>query len=307
MADTAEAPLLSVEALHVRYGALAAVRDVSFTVQPGELIAVLGPNGAGKSTLLRAITGMVKPSAGRVVLDGRDVTGSSSVSIAKRGVAHVLEGRGIFPDLTVAENLTVAAHPLAKDARAAALETVHGYFPILDQRRDQAAGSLSGGEQQQLAIARALITSPRLLLLDEMSLGLAPKIVEGLFTILAKVHGAGTTVLLVEQYVSRALAIADRAIVLEKGAIHEQGSAEELARSTALTESYFGDATNDNTGAEQASEPISVTLPARMVRALTEQADREHTTVAALATKALAAGLLVPERDAVGHPPTEDA
>ena len=291
IASTSAAPILEVEHLNVRYGALAAVRDISFAVQPGELIAILGPNGAGKSTLLRAISGMVRPESGRVLLDGDDVSGASPVRIARRGVAHVLEGRGIFPDLSVAENLVVAAHPISGGDRSAALERVHGFFPILEQRKTQAAGSLSGGEQQQLAIARAIITSPRLLLLDEMSLGLAPKIVEDLFGILAQVHQAGTTVLLVEQYVGRALAVADRAIVLEKGAVTQIGSATELQQSSALNESYFGDAKDDHVAATASAEEISVQVPAHLMRALTERAEREHTTVAALASDALSVGL----------------
>ena len=225
------APLLEVEGLTVRYGEIAAVRDLSFSIGEGEVLALLGPNGAGKSSTLRALSGLLKPAAGTIRFRGQPIDHMPAESIARLGLTHVPEGRGIFPDLTVRENLRMPTRGLKGEAYEAALDRVHGYFPRLAERASQLAGTLSGGEQQQLAIGRALMVKPELLLLDEMSLGLAPTIVEQLFQILARIHEDGVAVLLVEQYVGPALAIADNAIVMEKGQVRVSGPAAELARS----------------------------------------------------------------------------
>lgn len=286
------APLLEVEDLTVRHGEIAAVRGLSFTLREGEVLALLGPNGAGKSSTLRALSGLLRAAAGVVRLGGRRIDGLPAETIARMGMAHVPEGRGIFPDLTVRENLRMPARGMTRDAFETALERVHGYFPRLAERAAQPAGTLSGGEQQQLAIGRALVMQPRLLLLDEMSLGLAPTVVARLFEILARIHADGVAVLLVEQYVGRALAVADTAIVLEKGLVRVSGPASQLAQDvTVVQASYLGAA---GAGAEKPElvgpafhEVLGVELSPEQVRRLDRLAARRGSTVEELGREAV--------------------
>jgi branched-chain amino acid transport system ATP-binding protein len=233
--------LLEVEGLEAGYGPLTVLRGVSFTVEQGRIVTILGPNGAGKTTTLRALSGMVRPR-GRIVFDGKSVAGHRPERIARRGIAHVPEGRGTFPGLTVEENLRVGAYA-RRDGGAVAgdMERCYGYFPVLGERREQPAGSLSGGEQQMLAVARALMQRPRLMLLDEPSLGLAPIVTRGLFENLVRiVREEGTTLLLVEQNASLALRFADHAHVLEAGRIALSGDAEAMRADESMRRSYLG-------------------------------------------------------------------
>jgi branched-chain amino acid transport system ATP-binding protein len=232
--------MLDVAALSVRYGAVEAVRGLDLTVGRGEIVALLGANGAGKTSALSAIAGLVPAAGGRVTLDGADVTGLAAEALSRRGVALVPEGRRIFAGLTVAENLALggAAHADAATRRARAAE-MEARFPILAERRAQKAGLLSGGEQQMLAIARALMSGPRLLLMDEPSLGLAPQMVERVFDLIAALRAEGLTILLVEQNVPMSLDIADRAVVLAKGRVALAGPARDLAASDALRSAYL--------------------------------------------------------------------
>jgi branched-chain amino acid transport system ATP-binding protein len=233
-------PLLCVDALDVRYGAIHAVRGVSFEVQAGEIVTLIGSNGAGKSTLLRAISGLVRPSAGRIRLAGSDVTASRPEAIVERGCSHVPEGRRIFANLSVLENLQMGAWP-RRAVESEGLERVFELFPRMRERLHQAGGTLSGGEQQMLAIGRALMAQPKLLLLDEPSLGLAPLLVKQIFEIVNAINAQGTTVLLVEQNAHQALRIAHRAYVLETGALALSGPAAELARDPRVRAAYLGE------------------------------------------------------------------
>jgi branched-chain amino acid transport system ATP-binding protein len=221
-----EAPLLRVTDLEVAYGEARALFGVSFDVRAGSVTTVLGANGAGKSSLASAIAGVVKPSAGRVEFDGHDITGRSAHSICKLGLAYVPENRNLFPHLSVKENLWGQLRfSLPRGQRKAAYERALEMFPVLAQRRRQSAGTLSGGEQQMLSLARVLAASPKVLIADEMSLGLAPLIVEIVFESLATARDDGITVLLIEQFVERALAFADDAVVLRHGLVGWQGPA----------------------------------------------------------------------------------
>jgi len=237
--------LLEVSGLSARYGAVAALRDVSLEVRAGELVALIGANGAGKSTLLRAIAGLVAPAAGRVALDGRDVTGQPPEAMIRAGVALVPERRRVFADLTVLDNLELGGYALPRghDFRSrleAGVEEAYRLFPVLRRRRDQLAGTLSGGEQQMLAIGRALMTRPRLLLCDEPSLGLAPLVVAEIMRLLSTLREAGTTILLVEQNARMALRSADRAYVLEVGSVVLSGAASDLLQDDQLKAAYLG-------------------------------------------------------------------
>jgi branched-chain amino acid transport system ATP-binding protein len=233
--------LLEVEDLRAGYGPVRALHGVDVTVQEGAVAAILGPNGAGKTTTLRALTGMVRTS-GRIVFDGRSLAGLSTPRIVRLGVAHVPEGRGTFPALTVDENLRLGAWT-RRDAAAVRsdLDECYGMFPRLAERRGQAAGSLSGGEQQMLAIARALLLRPRLLLLDEPSRGLAPMVTSALFEVFGRVkRERGTTMLLVEQNANLALELADQAYVLEAGRTVLAGPAEQVSADDNVRRSYLG-------------------------------------------------------------------
>jgi len=227
--------LLAVERLDVRHGLLQAVREVSFQVGEGETVALVGANGAGKTTLLRAIAGAHRPHAGRVVFDGADITSVPAHQRVRRGIALVPEGRRLFPQLTLEENLRVAA---GRDG-AWGVERVLEAFPLLRPLRKQRAASLSGGEQQATAIGRALMTNPRLLLLDEVSLGLAPRVVDDVYASLASLQEAGTTMLLVEQDLGRALRVASRVVCMLEGRLVLEGPAGELSREQ-VTDAYFG-------------------------------------------------------------------
>lgn len=233
--------LLSVEHLSVSYGAIRAVRDVSLSVEGGELVAILGANGAGKSSTLNAIMGMIPRTAGSVKFGGQEVHGLPPERIVRLGMTLTPEGRHVFPTLTVEENLTVGAIPIPDRSKVSTLRrAVFDRFPVLAQRRNQMAGTLSGGEQQQLAIARSLMSSPRLLLLDEPSLGLAPRYVDLIFDLISDLRGDGVTILLVEQNVDRSLEIADRAYVLVNGELQMSGPASELRTSSGIERAYLG-------------------------------------------------------------------
>ena len=234
-------PLLQLDALSVSYGGISALREVSFAVGPGELVALLGANGAGKSTTLKAISRLVNASSGRILWRGADLAPLSTERTVKLGIGHCPEGRRVLARQSVAANLELGAW-LRRDRSAitADLDRCYGLFPRLAERRQQLAGSLSGGEQQMLAIARALMGRPTLLLLDEPSLGLAPKLVAELMATLAELHREGLSMLLVEQNAAAALAIADRAVVLESGSVRLEGSAAELRGDRQLQESYLG-------------------------------------------------------------------
>ena len=235
--------LLELADVEVRYGAIRALQGISLRVDEGELVALIGSNGAGKSTTLRAISGLLRPSQGTITFDGADITTASSDSIVARGISHCPEGRRVFGGLTVAENLRLGAvsRPRSDAARIAEdLATVLELFPVLKERLEQAGGTLSGGEQQMLAIGRALMSRPRLLLLDEPSLGLAPLMVERIFATIAELKGQGRTILLVEQNVHRAFEVADRAYVVETGRVTLEGPAEVLRRDPKVEQAYLG-------------------------------------------------------------------
>jgi branched-chain amino acid transport system ATP-binding protein len=236
--------LLEVEALSVAYGAVEVLWDVSLAVQPGEVVALIGANGAGKTTLLRAISGAVPARQGRVRLRGEDLTGAPPDARVRRGLAHVPEGRQLFAGMTVRENVRMGAYGRADRGDRAALDgdlaRVFALFPVLAERRDQLAGTLSGGEQQMCAIARGLMTRPALLLIDELSLGLAPVVVDRLIEALRAVHEAGTTLLLVEQDVLTALELASRGYVIANGRVVLEGASGELRETDLVREAYLG-------------------------------------------------------------------
>jgi branched-chain amino acid transport system ATP-binding protein len=234
-------PLLAVRDLHVSYGAIQAVRGISLDVEAGQIVTLVGANGAGKTTTLRTLSGLLKPSSGTIEFDGQSLAGVAPHEVARRGMVQVPEGRGIFANLTVAENLTLGAycrvdHADVRKARERGLEL----FPRLKERLQQNAGTLSGGEQQMLAIARALVAKPRLLLMDEPSLGLAPQIMQTIFEVIREINAAGTTILLVEQNAAMALKVAHDAYVLETGEVAMHGPAAELAKSDEVRKAYLG-------------------------------------------------------------------
>nr|WP_216669384.1 ABC transporter ATP-binding protein [Corallococcus exiguus] len=235
-------PLLSVEGIQVRYGAIQALRGVSLTVGKGEMVALIGANGAGKTSTLRAVSGMLKPTAGRITLAGQDITGLKAHQLVPRGMAHAPEGRGIFPNLTVFENLELGAY-LRKDTAQVRQDMDKGFslFPVLRERQKQLAGTLSGGEQQMLAIARALLSKPQLLLLDEPSLGLAPQVTETIFRTLREVNATGVSVLLVEQNAHLALNAAHYGYVLETGEVVMAGPGKALLDSAEVRRAYLGE------------------------------------------------------------------
>lgn len=233
--------LLEVTDLRVRYGAIPAVKGIDLRVEEGELVAVVGANGAGKTTTLAAIAGAHRAYAGTVVFDGHQIQRKRSAEIARRGIALVPEDRGIFPSLTVDENLRLGSYLIRDGKEVERLRSqTFEQFPILKQRAGQGAGTLSGGEQQQLAIARALLTKPRLLMLDEPSLGLSPTLVDRMFDIVQELHREGVTILLVEQNVTRALDLADRAYVLTTGEMTASGTSEEIRTSVDIASAYLG-------------------------------------------------------------------
>jgi branched-chain amino acid transport system ATP-binding protein len=232
--------MLEIANLNVRYGAVEALRDVSIKVGPGSLVAILGANGAGKSTLLRAISGVVRAASGSIALLGKAIGGLSPEEIVRRGVSHVPEGRGIFPDLTVKENLMIGAYARRGQYLTADYGKVMQMFPPIARRERQFGYTLSGGEQQMLAIGRALMAAPQVLLADELSLGLAPIIVKQVFAKLDEVRKAGITVLVVEQNARLAMKFADYLYVLKYGRVVMEGPREEFERSTELVDAYLG-------------------------------------------------------------------
>ena len=231
--------MLKIDELKVSYGGIEAVKGISFEVPEGKIVTLIGANGAGKSTTLRAIAGLVKPAAGRIHLQAEDITGLSPDRIVSKGITLVPEGRHVFPDLTVLENLKIGAY-LRHDDLEEDLKWVYDLFPRLKERSWQAAGTLSGGEQQMLAVGRALMSRPKLMMLDEPSLGLAPLVVQDIFKIIQTIHENGVTVLLVEQNANMALKIADLAYVLETGNITMSGTGAELLADERVKEAYLG-------------------------------------------------------------------
>ncbi len=236
------ATILQVEDLSVHYGAIQALRGVSLSVPAGEVVALIGANGAGKTTTLRAVSRMIRASGGTIRFEGEDVGRLPSNALVARGMAHAPEGRGIFLNLTVKENLELGAY-LRTDREAIVQDAQRAYqlFPVLAERKSQVAGTLSGGEQQMLAVARALMSKPRLMLLDEPSLGLAPQVVARIFSVLREVNEAGVALLLVEQNAHKALQLAHRAYVLETGNVVMQGTGKELLASPEVRRAYLGE------------------------------------------------------------------
>lgn len=233
--------ILEIRGLHVHYGIIHALKGISFTVRKGEIVTLLGANGAGKSTTLRAISGLIAKSEGQVFFEGRDLEEVPAHQIVGRGLSQVPEGRRIFAGMTVEENLLLGAY-LRKDKAAIRgdLDDIYGLFPRLLERKNQLGGNLSGGEQQMLAMGRGLIGKPKLLLLDEPSMGLAPLLVREIFRIIREINAQGTTILLVEQNASLSLGVADRAYVLETGVISVEGDAKTLAQDSRVRQAYLG-------------------------------------------------------------------
>ncbi len=234
--------MLEVEAITCRYGSVTALQNASLRVEPGELVCILGSNGAGKSTLMKGISGLLPPSSGRVMLDGRDLTGRSPTEMVKAGLIMVAEGRRIFRTMSVSDNLTLGGYVRRKDTaglaktRAQVLDT----FPMLREKIHAMAGALSGGQQQMLAIAQALMGAPKLLILDEPSLGLAPSVIATVFEIIQSLKAGGMAMILVEQMVGRALSVADRGYVLQTGQIVAEGTADQLHENQAVRAAYLG-------------------------------------------------------------------
>jgi branched-chain amino acid transport system ATP-binding protein len=252
-------PILRVTDLEVSYGRVRAVRGISFEALPGELVALVGANGAGKSSLINAVAGIRRPSAGSVHFQGQETTRKGSHELVRRGLVQVPEGRQILGTLTIAENLQLGAWHRPKGS-AARIDEMCERFPVLGQRRHLPAGSLSGGEQQMLAIARAMLASPQLILMDEPSMGLAPKIVDEVFEVIAEIRRAGTTVVLVEQNARRALAAADRGHVLQGGVVVRSGPAAELLADDDIVAAYLGvghseDTTDTDTSKDRSPRP----------------------------------------------------
>ncbi len=233
--------MLALSEVSAGYGSVRAVSDVSITVGEGEAVGLLGANGAGKSTTLRAISGLVRKTSGAITFLGTNITSLPAYKITELGIAHVPEGRQVFPELTVKENLEIGAYiPSAKAARTRSLDLVFNIFPVLAERRKQLAGTMSGGEQQMLAVGRGLMLQPRLLMLDEPSLGLAPVVTDATFQKIQEIHAMGTAILLVEQNVSRALTLVQRAYVLESGKVIMEGTSAELANNKQVRAAYLG-------------------------------------------------------------------
>jgi branched-chain amino acid transport system ATP-binding protein len=233
--------VLELASVSARYGAVPALTDVTISVGEGEAVGLLGANGAGKSTTLRTISGLLRATSGAITFAGRNIGSLPPYRVTELGIAHVPEGRQVFPELTVQENLEIGAYvPAAKAERKRSLELVFGIFPVLAARRKQLAGTMSGGEQQMLAVGRGLMLKPRLLMLDEPSLGLAPVITDVTFQKIQEIHAMGTAILLVEQNVSRALTLVQRAYVLESGKVIMHGTSAELAGNREVQAAYLG-------------------------------------------------------------------
>ena len=231
--------ILSIKDLKVNYGGIEAVKGISFDVPEGSIVTLIGANGAGKSSTLRTVAGLVKPKSGNILFKGEDITGKSSIDIVKRGITLVPEGRRIFPDLTVLENLKIGAY-LRKDDLKEDIEWVYSLFPRLKEREWQAGGTLSGGEQQMLAVGRALMSRPKLMMMDEPSLGLAPIVVRDIFKIIREINKKGVTILLIEQNANMALQTADYGYVLETGRISLSGTGAKLLANEDVKKAYLG-------------------------------------------------------------------
>ena len=231
--------MLKIDDIHVYYGAIHAIKGVSFEVGEGEIVALIGANGAGKSTILKTVSGLMHPRSGSISFCGNDIAHTDAYKLLRTGLAHVPEGRRIFQQMTVQDNLEMGAF-IHKEVNKDDLERVFNYFPRLKERRKQIAGTLSGGEQQMLAMSRALMSRPKLMMLDEPSMGLAPILIDQIFEIIKQLHKDGTTILLVEQNASKALQIADRAYVLETGNVTLSGTGIELAQSDEVKKAYLG-------------------------------------------------------------------
>ena len=232
--------MLNIQGINVYYGNIHAIKDVSFHVHPGEIVTLIGANGAGKSTVLKTISGLLRTKTGEITFDGQDIRTTAPHKIVGMGLAHVPEGRRVFLSMTVEENLEMGAFTQPISGVSVSLADVYERFPRLKERRRQIAGTLSGGEQQMLAMGRALMSRPRLRMLDEPSMGLAPILVQQIFDIIRELHAAGTTILLVEQNARMALSIADRGYVLETGSIVLEGTGQELMQSDAVKKAYLG-------------------------------------------------------------------
>ncbi len=232
--------LLTVDNIHVYYGSIHAVKGISFEVNEGEVVTLIGANGAGKSTVLNTVSGLLHPRTGTITFDGKNMKGVAPHKIVEHGLAQCPEGRRIFLQMTVEENLEMGAYTQPNSTIVPGIADVYKRFPRLEERRKQIAGTLSGGEQQMLAMGRALMSRPKLLMLDEPSMGLAPILVEQIFDIIRELHAAGTTILLVEQNAQAALSVADRAYVLETGKISLSGTGAELLASDKVREAYLG-------------------------------------------------------------------
>ena len=291
------APLLEVKNLAAGYGPLEVIRDVNLYVKPGEIVACIGPNGAGKTTTLRAISGVVKPRAGHVMFGGRDITGRAPERIAALGLAHIPEGRGLFPRMSVEDTLLLASDNTGTRVNP---RVAYDAFPRLHQRRWQAVGTLSGGEQQMVAVARALLAQPKLVMVDEMSQGLAPTIVQQLFEMLSVLRQKGIAVLLVEQFVESALDVADRAYMFEHGTVgHEAPAAELRTDRKLISGSYLGSAIDDTTPVPVAAngnghrvdvelmEVLALKVPPGVKRAIEERAEKEGRPAGAIALELL--------------------
>jgi branched-chain amino acid transport system ATP-binding protein len=290
-------PLLDVQGLAAGYGGLEVIRDVSLAVRPGEVVACIGANGAGKTTTLRAISGMIHARRGRITFADRDITSSGAERIAQMGLVHIPEGRGLFPSISVEDTLRLVSNTAGREVD---LRPAFDLFPRLRERRNQVVGTLSGGEQQMVALARAILSEPRLVMIDEMSQGLAPTVVRRLFEIIRVFREKGIAVLLVEQFVESALDVADRAYVFEHGTIGLSGEASELRSDRKLVAgSYLGTAVED-IGPSGASrhlpvngedpalmEIVAVRVPARVKRALEQRAESEGRPAGALAVELL--------------------
>lgn len=232
--------MLKIENINVYYGAIHAIQNVSFEVGQGEIVTLIGANGAGKSTTLKTVSGLLRSKTGDITFEGASISGVLAYTLTRRGLSHVPEGRRIFLQLTVEENLEMGAYTRKKSEIAPSIENVYGRFPRLRERRRQIAGTLSGGEQQMLAIGRALMSKPKLIMLDEPSMGLAPMLVQQIFDIIKELNESGTTILLVEQNAQMALQIADRGYVLESGRVVMSGSARELLSNDQVKKAYLG-------------------------------------------------------------------
>ena len=240
MSETQKLPLLKVNGIHVYYGAIHAIKGISLEVNEGEIVTLIGANGAGKSTTLNTIAGLLRPRQGSISFGGLPVDGTAANKMVYRGLSLCPEGRRIFQQMTVKENLEMGAFSRPKEETEPSMERVYSFFPRLNEREQQIAGTLSGGEQQMLAMGRALMSKPRLMMLDEPSMGLAPILVEQIFEIIRSMHAAGTTILLVEQNARMALSVADRAYVMETGRISMEGEANDLMHDDNVRKAYLG-------------------------------------------------------------------